>query len=616
MNANPVLRRRGLSRLAVAVTTAATLTAMLVALPAAVAKSQSSSPAAAAPPCDKTVKWGHTLSFSGTTPQTLTVCLDGTDGRADPLLDVRATPAAPTDSVQLELDKTDGTYLRSSRAGEAGAKQRVGLASLQEKAYSVDVTSPIVGALGVSVDAGVPYVGTISIGPAPTTNVKQFAAPALLPSSGDGEPSIAVDRNHGDTEFVTAPVGVPSAVNPIATGNGTGGVDYWRSNGNGGFDYQNISLGNGGGDSHVAVDSAGYVYIADLALSNINLLKSNEVGGKTFMQLPPAGNTTADREWLAPYLPDASQGTSSTVLHLSYHDFAAEEFWECTGPAGGTITAACAPIVPQNDPSLFTTAAGNTVIGPQVVLPGGGLAMLATTSTTAENATNATTGPMDHLYSIVSTDGGTTWNAYPVGDFATGTSVTNIFPVMTKDTAGNLYAVWSQQNPDKAGSPSGPTTVYLSSSTDKGKTWTTKARVNPAGINSGVLPWVVATQPGQVDIVYVGSTAHDPADTTATWYTYMTQSTNALATSPTFRTMPVTPNPVRYGQVCVSGILCSEQGDEGRSLLDFISVDLDSAGCAVVAIPSSANEATYPSGDEMITQTFVAHQRTDCLHWT
>ena len=65
-----------------------------------------------------------------------------------------------------------------------------------------------------------------------------------MPGSGDGEPTVAVDRRDGNIVHVTAPVGVPSAVNPIATGNGSGGVDYWRSTDGTHFAYQNISLPN------------------------------------------------------------------------------------------------------------------------------------------------------------------------------------------------------------------------------------------------------------------------------------------------------------------------------------------------------------------------------------
>ena len=55
--------------------------------------------------------------------------------------------------------------------------------------------------------------------------------------------------------------------------------------------------------------------------------------------------------------------------------------------------------------------------------------------------------------------------------------------------------------------------------------------VNAGGINSAVLPWITAAAPGQVDLVYVGSTTdRNPDDALANWYVYMARSTNANTT--------------------------------------------------------------------------------------
>ncbi|HZT67153.1 MAG TPA: sialidase family protein [Acidimicrobiales bacterium] len=570
--------------------------------------------AGAASSCDLTVAWGKSVPISGTTSFTKTVCLVGIPAGRDSLLDVRAWPKNPkTDSVNVELDKADGTYLRSSKVAKTGAIQRVALADVRESTYSITVSSPLVTSVaGVGVDQGVSFAGSVSLGDVPKVGTAFFGnGPVTLPQSGDGEPSIAVDRNNPkarNTVFVTAPVGVPSLLNPISTGNGSGGVDLWRS-GPHGYQYQNVSLGDGGGDSHVIVDGAGGVYVADLAAADINLAKSTDEGA-TFSQMPPAGNTTADREWLA--LGGGAVGPQT--LFLAYHDFATQEFWECQGPASGAAEQDCAPIVPANNPGLFVTSATNTIVGPQVALPGGGVAMPGATSTTAENLANGTSGPMDHLYALVSPDG-SSWKSYPIVALPDGDSVANIFPVMAGDPMGNLYTVWSQQNDtDHSGAPEGPITLYLSSSTDRGKHWSHPVSVSQTQDGSAVLPWIAAPSPGHVVIGYVASTTRDnPNDATANWYLKTAVSTNLFGPGkPAFSYSYVIPEPIRYGEVCVSGIFCTQQGDDGRSLLDFASVDYDSSGCAVYAVPSSAREATYPSGSNMLTQTLVAHQTTGC----
>ena len=584
----------------------------------------------AAPPgrCDITVSRGTAQDLSGSAAATLKLCLSGSLTGA--LLDVRVQPNdAKSDSVELELRSDSGSYLRSSRIGTAGVWQRVALANPTASGYQINVNpaGPAGGLL-----SAVDFHGTVSLGAIPATPASSFKPPVVLPGSGDGEPTVVVDRGNvnperRDTVFVTAPVGTPSVFNPIATGNGSGGIDYWRcdahkqdcSAGSKSFDYRNISLPDGGGDSHVAVDGVGGVYFADLAATtNLNLLKSTNEG-KTVGQLPPTGNTTADREWLAPYLADKdrAKGTGAATLHLAYHDLPTQELWECNGSNGGAFPEPCVPIVPRNDPSIPFTAATNTIIGPQVVNPKTGtIYLIFGTSTPSENAATGGNGAIDRLYLGVSPDG-FSWKSHPIVKLAEGTSATNIFPVIALDSAGTIYAAWSEQSAGPAGSPR-PIRLTLSHSLDKdGTKWSTPAVVNAGGINSAVLPWITAAAPGQVDLVYVGSTTdRNPDDALANWYVYMARSTNANTDrSPTFSTVAVAPNPVRYGQVCVSGILCATQGDEGRSLLDFISVDLDSRGCAFVAIPSAANQATYPppSTTDLVTQTLVAKQSAGCF---
>src|SRR5256714_6070361 len=111
-----------------------------------------------------------------------------------------------------------------------------------------------------------------------TLKVKLFAASSSgagsftqvrLPTGGDGEPSIAVDRSHGDAIYVSAPVGGPAVL-----GGPPGGHDFWRFlDGAATWSYsQPVFGGNdttGGFDSHVLVADNGDVWLADLGVAAI-----------------------------------------------------------------------------------------------------------------------------------------------------------------------------------------------------------------------------------------------------------------------------------------------------------------------------------------------------------
>ncbi len=169
-----------------------------------------------------------------------------------------------------------------------------------------------------------------------------------------------------------------------------------------------------------------------------------------------------------------------------------------------------------------------------------------------------------------------------------------------------------------------------------------------------MLPHLVVTSPGNVDIVWVGTTATgDPngvcgttlqneenmpqqcMDAThnvndgmacetsactaadggmvdANWSVYMAQSLNALTKTPQFTITQVSPGYVHQGEICVNGIVC---GNSDRSLLDYISVAVDCSGDAHVAYANNyqvsgatptVHEADQTSGDTLTPPTTCA----------
>lgn len=128
------------------------------------------------------------------------------------------------------------------------------------------------------------------------------------------------------------------------------------------------------------------------------------------------------------------------------------------------------------------------------------------------SAANFLTGPFD-ISSVVSTDGGATWNApvtissappaHNVFDFRTGASSSGI------DGAGNVYVVW----PDCSFRPGCPSNDLVFSKSSDGINWTTPARIPIDPVTSTVDHFT----PGvAVDINTSGSTAH----LLVTYYSY------------------------------------------------------------------------------------------------
>jgi hypothetical protein len=199
-------------------------------------------------------------------------------------------------------------------------------------------------------------------------------------------------------------------------------------------------------------------------------------------------------------------------------------------------------------------------------------------------------GPPYRLYIAYSDDGGTSWLRRPLCNGATGPCLgltdnpRNIFVQMTIDRAGNLYYTWAQKPfafDTEDNDLGGESDIYYAFSTDGGVTWSQAINLTKETGDSAVWPWMVAGDPGQVDLVYYkANNGDDPPNARpgTVWNVYFAQSQNALNTGPNFKSVQISDHPNHIGPICLSGLGC----DSGRTLGDFFTMDIDHLGAANV----------------------------------
>ena len=195
-----------------------------------------------------------------------------------------------------------------------------------------------------------------------------------------------------------------------------------------------------------------------------------------------------------------------------------------------------------------------------------------------ETFTKCCSSDYNNIYVSRSTDGGKSWTAQLVYHAAPGTGLGNIFPSLAVDhTTGRLYAVWSDGHD-----------VWLSTAPRGGTTWSAPQKVS--SIHTALMPWAAANN-GKVDIVYYGSTA-DQDDANGVWNVYDAQSTDAGST---FDQNLVSNTPNRVGAVCTEGTGCT--GGTNRELLDLFEVAEDPLTGKAAIIYTSSEISTYTRSD-------------------
>jgi hypothetical protein len=358
-------------------------------------------------------------------------------------------------------------------------------------------------------------------------------------------------------------------------------------------DLKNVGAGRttlGDGDADVKISSAGTTLLTDLNFVvnpngtghlqlGVNVTRcpaqSNAPSACTHIFLDTAG---ADRPWIA------TAGTNAWVV---YHDSGNSTLIRVKRSTddGKTWSPAGSPIPGQG--AATGAATFNNDLGPVVADPGNGTVYQVYAA--GEPQTKAKSASFNNIFVSRSTDGGAHWTSTLVFHAAPGTGLNNIFPALAVDPITHvLYASWTDQHG-----------IEVAQSADGGVTWS--APVTVSTIQTTVMPWVAARN-GKVDVVYYGSTAASPSDTSAVWNVYDSQFSGG-----TWTVKQVSNTPNRVGAICLQGSACTAN----RQLLDLFQVAEDplTGKAAIIYTDSTIDTWTQNGITQQLPEIVLAFEQ-------
>jgi len=382
-------------------------------------------------------------------------------------------------------------------------------------------------------------------------NYELGAAPGTVCPGGAGctntaaEPQIRADA--AGTFYVGSELGVGSGT--LAWKSSDAGLHYTALTSPNQLSQAEGGLGPGGGDVDLATapdpnGSGGHnLYVASLSLANVTVSTSSDGGATWSKNVLSATIPGDDREWIA-----ADQATKVCV---SYHDVATFNIdVNCSFDAGASFTQFGTAIDASHLYLLNDNSTGSLTIDPSSHV------IYQVFSGIADAFEAAVPSSFHAVYIAVSLDGGNTFTDRTVYvNPNTSASYGHQFINASVDRAGTVYVVYTDNH-----------NVYYSFSTDHGETFTGPIQVNQAPSATAIMPWSVACDPGQLNIVwygtsfYDGTTVPDNYPMSAAWYVYLAQNKNAAAAGSAFTQVAATPI-VHFGGVCESGVTCSGNRD-------------------------------------------------------
>ena len=414
-----------------------------------------------------------------------------------------------------------------------------------------------------------------------------------------------------------------------------------------------VTTCHGGGDTEIAVDSAGHLYFNDLTLANFSTARSDDFGATFTCSNTGVPDTAVDRQW---YAIDGDPTNGGSIYLVN----------DEIGPGGAVCGSSVInnTLVMYRSPALGLGPTAGIQFGPanKVTAPGScdeaimgnnEISPVATktgqpTGTPGVYATlpNA----VKHIYVIhdnaqlnkiligrcfpvdfglpvanVSDPTGLNCTDLPVADLAAGRKTGGDFPTMAIDKAGNLYAVWEEAPIDGSGNITGDTVLMYSYSTNEGNTWSAPIQIDTSGSPEGVLhnnvfAWMAAGDDGRVNIVWYGTKAvsnpddqtcgqnaplppaqgkniNGPDSVNGLWSLWMVQTLDGHNPSGPHFTAPILASSHHIHRGSVQTLMGGQCGN--RALGDFLQLRIGAQGEAHISYADSNNIIGAAAGHAM-----------------
>jgi len=392
---------------------------------------------------------------------------------------------------------------------------------------------------------------SVSAGSFAFVNFALGAAPGTVCPGGSGctnnaaEPMIRADAT--GAFYVSSEMGVGSGT--LAWKSTDGGLHYTALTSPNQLSQAAGGVGPGGGDTDLGTapeaNAAGFnnLYVASLSLANVTVSTSQDGGATWSKNVTSATIPGDDREWIA--------ADQATKVCISYHDIVTFNILvNCSLDAGASFNQVGDAIDATHAYLIDDNAIGNLAIDPRnhvVYQVFSGIA----------NAAEAVVPTSLHaVWIAVSLDGGNTFSDHTVYvNPNTSVSYGHQFVNVSVDRAGTVYVVYTDNH-----------NLFYSFSSDGGQTFTGPIQVNQAPSATAVMPWSVACDPGQLNIVWYGTPYYDGTNVpdnypaTAAWSVFLAQNRSANVAGSKFTQVAATPT-IHFGGVCESGVACSGNRD-------------------------------------------------------
>lgn len=489
-----------------------------------------------------------------------------------------------------------------------------------------------------------PFVSQTLPAPAPSgfvnPNAPTFGHPVISGINGTGfEQDLRLDPSNPNRVYTSAPGTLGANTSWIWRSLDAGRTFKWVPNAT--AMEGKVTVCGGGGDTELAVDSAGHLYFNDLTLANFSTARSDDFGATFTCSNTGVPESAVDRQW---YSVDGDP-TNGGSIYLT-NDVIGPGGVTCGGSTGNNV------LVMYRSPVSGAGATAGIAFGPsykvtpvgscdEAIMGNNELSPIATTLGQPNGSGGFATlpAPVKHVYVVhdnaalnkifigrcfpvpfgaplanVSDPSGLNCTDIVVADLGVNTKTGGDFPTMTIDRAGNLYVVWEEAPIDASGNITGDTTLRFSYSTNEGNTWAAPIAINTSGspvgtLHNNVFAWMAAGDDGRVNIAWYGTTAlsnpNDPAcgqnaplppaqgankngpdSANGLWSLWMVQTLNAHAAVPTF-SAPVQASAHHQHAGNIQTLLGGQCGN--RALGDFLQLRTGSLGEAEIGYSDSNN---------------------------